>query len=141
MNNNSELIILNRRTRRGWQPKLTACLVDLPPAFRSFSFFSCLSYCFWSSFCFWTYIFLKVTMKRKRSCVSRSARAPGPIQGRLSAIQTLGWLPPESLPIRQRSSPIGKDKILPCAFQVICRGPDTYSSCLCNSRVSGCLSA
>lgn len=31
---------------------LTACLVDLPPAFSSFSFFSCFSYCFSSSFCF-----------------------------------------------------------------------------------------
>lgn len=40
---------------------LTACLVDLPPAFSSFSFFSCFSYCFSSSFCFCWYIFLKVT--------------------------------------------------------------------------------
>lgn len=40
---------------------LTACLVDFPPAFSSFSFFSCFSYCFSSSFCFCWYIFLKVT--------------------------------------------------------------------------------
>lgn len=44
--------------------KLTACLVDLPPALRSFSFFSCFSYCFRSSFCFCTYIFLNVTANR-----------------------------------------------------------------------------
>lgn len=35
--------------------------MDLPPAFSSFSFFSCFSYCFTSSFCFCWYIFLKVT--------------------------------------------------------------------------------
>lgn len=44
--------------------KPTACLVDLPPAFSSFSFFSCFSYCFRSSFCFCTYIFLNATTKR-----------------------------------------------------------------------------
>lgn len=45
---------------------LTACLVDLPPAFSSFSFFSCFSYCFSSSFCFCWYIFLKVTVDEAR---------------------------------------------------------------------------
>lgn len=48
---------------------LTACLVDLPPAFSSFSFFSCFSYCFSSSFCFCWYIFLKATGQSGRTSV------------------------------------------------------------------------
>ena len=52
------------------EPALTACLVDLPPAFSSFSFFSCFSYCFSSSFCFCWYIFLKVTGARGRGVIN-----------------------------------------------------------------------
>ena len=59
------LLLLLRRPHPRKTQVLTACLVDLPPAFNSFSFFSCFSYCFSSSFCFCWYIFLKVTGARE----------------------------------------------------------------------------
>lgn len=71
---------------------LTACFVDLPPAFRSFSFFSCLSYCFCSSFCFWTYIFLNVTLNQRTNVKeSKWNTAFVHLDYRLENIQKKSW--------------------------------------------------